>query len=78
MELALGRNSCANFNVWLFYTHTLLDRFAATAAVLGAEHPFAIGVSQAINGNNTDASLVVAAVARAETDTPASLASNRD
>lgn len=69
----LGGNSCSDFNVGLFNANAVLDWFVTAATIFGALHPFTIGVSQAVDGNDTDASLVVTAVTGSEADSPASL-----
>jgi hypothetical protein len=62
-----------NLDIGLFNTHSTLQWLPASAAVLGIDHPPLIGLRQTFNRNDADASLVIAAVARSESNTPASL-----
>ena len=70
------RNTSANLDVWFFDHHPRFNRFAARATIFGSQHPFAISIGQSRNWHNTDASRVVAAIPRAEADSPSSLVEN--
>lgn len=65
-----GGNTRTNLNIWLLNDHTLLYWLTTSSTILGAQHPLSVGVGEAVGGDDTDTSLVVAAVSRAESDTP--------
>ena len=71
--LTFGRDTSANLNVWLFDNHALLDVLSASTTIFGCQHPFAISIGEAINRDDANAGLVVAAVARSEAYAPAGL-----
>jgi hypothetical protein len=63
----------AYLNVRLLDTESVNDGTAARAAVGGREHPFAVGLSEFVDGDDTDPALVVATVARAKANAPSGL-----
>lgn len=71
--LTLRRHSSTDFDVRFLDDHPRLNRLPSRATVFGSEHPFAIGIRQPVDGNDADASLVIAAVARSEANTPSGL-----
>ena len=73
MERAFGRNASADLDVRFLYTQALLDGLAATAAVLGVQHPLPVGISESLNGDHANPSLVVTTVTWTEAHAPASL-----
>jgi hypothetical protein len=72
-SFTFGRYTSANLNVWLFNNHASYEVLAARATVLCSQHPLLICIRQAINRDNADTSLVVAAVTGSEAYTPSSL-----
>ena len=66
-------NASANFDIWFLNHHACVKILAAGTTVFGRQHPLAISVCEALEWNDTDAGLVVAAVARAEAYAPSSL-----
>ncbi len=66
----LGREASANFDVWLPNNHSRLDEATSGATILRREQPFAIRIGRSLDRNDADASLIVIAVTRTETNTP--------
>jgi hypothetical protein len=66
----LGGNTGADFDIRFFDNETAFNGTTTGAAVFGREHPFVIGFCQGVDGDDADAVTVVAALTRAETDTP--------
>lgn len=71
--LTFRRNACADLNIGLFDDHATLKLTAAGTTMLRSQSPFAIGVGESRDGNDTDAGLVVAAISGTEAYTPSSL-----
>ena len=69
----LGRDACANLNIWLLHTHARLDSAATTAAERCREHPLPIRVCKLVDGDDADTRGIVAAVSGTKPDTPSSL-----
>jgi hypothetical protein len=67
---SLGGDTGSDFDIRFFDNETAFDGATTGAAIFGREHPFVIGFGQSINGNDADAIAIVAALTRAETDTP--------
>lgn len=63
----------ADLDVGFFHHHKLLDGATACAAVLGGQHPLAVGLGQGIKRNRANTSVVIVALTRAEPDTPTGL-----
>jgi hypothetical protein len=66
----LGRYASANLDIWFLDDKTSLD-FTATASTIGScQHPLDVSFREAVDGNDGNATGVVAAVARTEANTP--------
>jgi len=70
----LGGNTGADLDIGFFDNETAFDGTAAGAAVFGSQHPFVIGFGQGVDRDDADAIAVIAAFARAESDSPLGLA----
>ena len=68
-----GGNTGSDFDIGFLDDHAAFNRLSSRSTILGGQHPLAIRVRQSANWNDTDAGLVVAAVARAEANSPTSL-----
>lgn len=68
-----GRNTGANLDIRFLHNQPGFDRATTTASIFGSEHPLAIGISQSIDRNDTDARGIVTARARPKSNPPAGL-----
>ncbi|KAJ5900230.1 uncharacterized protein N7473_004300 [Penicillium subrubescens] len=64
------RDASTNFDIWLPDNHSRLDRATSAATLLRRKQPFAIRIGKTLDWDHADASLIVAAVTRAETNAP--------
>ena len=72
-SLTFRGDTRANLDVGFLDDKAALDCFPAGTSVLGSQHPFAIRIGQAFDGNDADAGLVVAAVTRSKPHSPSGL-----
>lgn len=73
MSSTFRRYTSANLNVWFFDDHASIDWLASSATIFSCQHPLAISVGETVDWNDAYAGLIVAAVARSETNAPPSL-----
>lgn len=69
-DCTFGGHAGPDLNIWLLYDHTTLQRLATSSSILGSQDPFAIRVGESANWDDADASRVIAAITRAEANTP--------
>ena len=53
----------SDLDVGLLHAHAAFEGTSASATIFCGDHPFAVGVRQAVNWDDTNAGLIVAAVA---------------
>jgi hypothetical protein len=73
VPLTLRRHSGANLDIGFLDHHSALERSSTCAAVLCSQGPLAVSIRESGDGNNANATLVVAAISGAEANSPSRL-----